>query len=208
MRDFTQLSSRLHTLRTQPVQTVTMFTSSHPAKALGGWRAPLAGAVAGGCIAGSLAAWPQLELSVLARSAAWLASLFTGGDLTRADQGWLFFSGELPVVVTVACSGADFCVLVAALLGWQCARSGRTPLHAALISLVLALPLSIAINALRIALLAQAHRWLIPQFPSAYGPSAHLFFGVLIFLPALIGLNLLLESHACRRLLAAPAPCR
>lgn len=184
-----------------------MSISSHPASALGGWRAPLAGAVAGGGIAAALALWPAVEMELLARPAGWLASLFSGGGLSRTDQGWLFFSGELPVMVTVACSGADFCLLVAVLLGWQCARHGRTPprtpLGAALTGLALAVPLSIAVNALRIALLAQAHRWLIPQLPAAYGASAHLFLGVLIFLPALIGLNLLLESHACRRFLAA-----
>lgn len=185
-----------------------MPTSSQSATPSIRWRAPLAGAVAGGGVAGALALWPQLELSVLARSAAWLASLFTGGKLLYADHGWLFFSGDLPVMVTTACSGADFCLLVAVLLGWQCARPSRTaalaPLRAALTGIALALPLSIAVNALRIALLAQAHRWLIPQLSPAYGPSTHLFLGVLIFLPALIGLNLLLESHACRRLLAAP----
>lgn len=184
-----------------------MSISSHPASALGGWRAPLAGAVAGGGIAVALVLWPAAEMELLARPAGWLASLFSGGGLIRTDQGWLFFSGELPVMVTAACSGADFCLLVAALLGWQYARLGRTPLltpiGTAFIGSVLAVPLSIGVNALRIALLAQAHRWLIPQLPAAYGASAHLFIGVLIFLPALIGLNLLLESHACRRFLAS-----
>lgn len=204
--DFTEVSCWLHTFCTQPWQTAAMSTSCPPAIVWGSWRAPLAGAVAGGGIAGTLFLWPSLELELLARLAAWLASLFGGGSLTRADQGWLFFSGELPVVVTVACSGADFCVLVAVLLGWQLARSVRTSALAALLGLLLSLPLSIAVNALRIALLAQAHRWLIHQLPHAYGPGAHLFLGVLIFLPALIGLNLLLESHACRRLLAASGP--
>ncbi|HEY1111749.1 MAG TPA: exosortase/archaeosortase family protein [Opitutaceae bacterium] len=189
-----------------------MPASPPPVAAVGGWRAPLAGAVAGGGIAGALALWPALEMELLARSAGWCGALFTGGGIARAERGWLFFAGELPVMVTEACSGADFCVLVAALLGWQWARRGgaslRSLLCAALTGLVLAVPLSIAINALRIALLAQAHRWLIPQLPAAYGPSAHLFLGVLIFLPALIGLDLAFESHANRRLLAAPGPRR
>lgn len=189
-----------------------MLTSPPSATARGGWRAPLAGAGAGGAVAAVLALWPGLELDLLARAAGGCAALFSGGGVARAEPGWLFFAGDMPVMVTKACSGADFCVLVAALLGWQFARHGRgTPrarVSAALAGILLAVPLSIAVNALRIALLAQAHRWLIPQLPAAYGPSAHLFLGVLTFLPALIGLNLLLESHANRRLLAASGPRR
>ena len=65
------------------------------------------------------------------------------------------------------------------------------------------LPLTLFVNALRVVTVTAAHRWLIPLLPSAYDAFLHLLTGVAIFLPALIALNLLLETHGRPR---SPAP--
>ncbi len=167
------------------------------------WQPPLAAGLAGGSVWAVRMAFPQVETEVLARGAAWLAALMSGSGLTRGEEGWLFDASGLPIVVTQACSGADFHLMVTVLCGWQLARCGMSFGRALLTSLSLALPLSVAVNALRISVLAQAHRWVMPRFPEVYGAILHLLFGVAVFLPALIALNLLLESHARRRSFAA-----
>lgn len=139
--------------------------------------------------------FPALELAVFARGAAQLASLFTGTPLHRAADGWQLPSPDLPVVVTAACSATDFFLMVAALIGWQFARHEKSPVRALLTGLLAALPLAIVINSLRIVAVTQAHRWVIPLLPEAYGPFAHMLAGAAIFLPSLIVLNLLLEFH-------------
>src|SRR5436189_213599 len=57
---------------------------------------------------------PDLEIELFARGAARLASLFTGVAVLRVEEGWLLGFGDRPVVVTAACSGADYFLIVAA----------------------------------------------------------------------------------------------
>lgn len=61
--------------------------------------------------------------------------------------------------------------------------------------MVAALPLTLMVNAVRIVALRQAHQWIIPRLPAAYGHFLHMLAGVAVFLPALIGLSLLLEFY-------------
>ena len=74
-------------------------------------------------------------------------------------------------------------------------------------TLVMAVPLTLAINALRIIVVTQAHVWVIPLLPPAYEAFLHLLTGVAVFLPALIGLNGLLE-FLHDRLASIPAAAR
>lgn len=138
---------------------------------------------------------PGLELDFFAQGAAQIASLLLGAPLTRIDTGWLLSTTDRPVLVSTACSATDFFIIVAALLAWQSARRGSPLWRAAPTALVAAIPLAIAVNALRIVAVTQAHLWVIPHFPENLGASLHLLTGVAIFLPALIALNLLLELH-------------
>ncbi len=142
-----------------------------------------------------LVVFPPLELELFARGAAQLAGLLSGAPVLRTAEGWLLPSAQPPVLVTSACSGADYFLIVAALLGWHLARCGRTLPRAALCGATIACPLAIAVNALRIATLAQMHRWFIPLLPAAYAPFLHMLTGVAVFLPALIAVHLLLEYH-------------
>ena len=138
---------------------------------------------------------PQLELGLFARGAAWLAGFFTGAPILRVEEGWMLAGSGQPVVITTACSATGYFLIVATLVSWQLARHGKSPGRAAVTGFCAALPLAILLNALRVVTVTQAHRWLIPRLPEAYGPFLHMLTGAAIFLPALITLNLLLEIH-------------
>lgn len=146
-----------------------------------------------------LVRWPELEIGLFARGAARGAGLLCGSPVLRAAEGWQLPAAQTPLLVSTACSGTDYFLIVAALLGWRLARSGRSPWLAAPVAVVAAAPLTIAVNALRLAALAQAHRWIIPLLPETYAHYLHLLTGVAVFLPALIGLHLFLEYHERHR---------
>jgi exosortase/archaeosortase family protein len=97
--------------------------------------------------------------------------------------------------VTAACSATDYYLMVVALITWQRTRHGQSALPALLVGLVAALPLTLFVNALRVITVTAAHRWFIPLLPATYGAFLHLVTGVAVFLPALIALNLLLETY-------------
>ena len=160
-----------------------------------GYPAAGAGLLAAACGGLLLVLFPPLELELFARGAAQLAGLLSGAPVLRSAEGWLLPSANLPVLVTSACSGADYFLIVAVLLGWHLSRRGRALPRAVLCGTVFACPLAIAVNALRIATLAQMHRWFIPLLPVSYAPFLHMLTGVAVFLPALIALHLLLEYH-------------
>lgn len=144
---------------------------------------------------------PWLETTVFVAGAARLAGRLTGVPTLRTDEGWaLLFSGQ-PVLVTTACSATDFFLMTTALLGWHFAQRLRPALMpwAAAGALVVAVPLTLFINALRLIAVAQAHRWVIPRLPAAYDSFLHMLTGAVVFLTALIALNLLLEFYGRSR---------
>lgn len=159
--------------------------------------APLT-AVGSGALA--LFIFPALKLSLFAGAAARLASLFLGTPVLRVDQGWLLPSHHEPVVVSSACSGTDFWLMVVALLAWHLARRGKSATTIIVAALLAAAPLSIAVNAVRIIAVLQAHRWFIPLWPQNYELFFHQFTGVAVFLPGLILLHALLEHHQSKRI--------
>lgn len=163
------------------------------------FRATLLSLAAAGVAWGGLQVLPQAGMEVFARGAALMAGWLTGAHPVRVDDGWLLAEGTPPVVVSEACSATGYFIIVAALLGWRLARGGRGRVQAAALAIAAAFPLTLAINALRVVVVMQAHRWVIPRLPEADAPFLHLLAGVAVFLPALIGLNLLLESHAILR---------
>ncbi len=170
-------------------------TTDEPPPVRSELRAASAALLAAGTGWVALLRWPELEIGFFARAAAELAGLLTGSPVIPSDTGWQLPAASSPVLVSAACSGADYFLIVAALAGWWLARQGRPPGLAAPLALAAALPLAVAVNALRIAALAQAHRWIIPLFPAAYAHYLHLLTGVAVFLPALIAIHLLFERH-------------
>jgi exosortase/archaeosortase family protein len=138
---------------------------------------------------------PSIELAVLARTSALVAGALVGSVVVPAANGFALPDAGVPVVVTTACSAADFSCVVAALVAWRLARRGRTGWLSSGAGIIAAAPLAIVVNAFRIAALTRVHQWLIPRLPEAYGPLFHLATGVAVFLPALIALDLLLKPH-------------
>jgi exosortase/archaeosortase family protein len=149
--------------------------------------------------------FPALELSLFAAGAARLTGFLTGMPVGRIAEGWLLTSSSSVIAVTAACSATDYYLMVVALLTWQRVRQGQTAFAALLVGLFAALPLTLFINALRIVGVTAAHRWLGERLPETYDAFLHLFFGVAVFLPALIALNLLLEMYGRTRTLKSTA---
>jgi exosortase/archaeosortase family protein len=141
---------------------------------------------------------PTFEFQVLARGAAGLTALLCGSPVLALDEGFALPAAHVPVIVTRGCSAADFFCMVATLVSWHVARRTRSPWATLPVGLVAAVPLTIFVNALRISTVALAHRWIIPQFPEAYASFLHLTTGAAVFLPSLIALQFLFDTHARR----------
>jgi exosortase/archaeosortase family protein len=168
-----------------------------------GWRSAAVGASAAALGALVLNAVPALRIEVFAAGAARIAAFLTGSELVRGDAAWLIQVGDRTVAVTEACSGTDFYLMVAGLLGWRIFGRGQSFVRGVLVSLVVALPVAMLVNALRVVAVTQAHRWLIPLLPERHGAFAHMLTGVAVFLPSLIALNFALETYAKRHRPAA-----
>lgn len=157
-------------------------------------RRVLAAAAGGGGVAGVLCLFPDLALGVLARAAARGAGVLGGSPVLAHPEGWALPGLAVPIVVTQVCSAADFCVLAATLLGWSLGARGFV--RGTLCAWALCVPFAVATNVLRLLVVVQVHRWVIPRLPPNIEPGLHMLAGVLVFLPALIGLHLLLSRHA------------
>lgn len=150
--------------------------------------------------------FPGLKLEVFARVTAMLAALFLGGSAARTDTGWMLPHVSVPCVVTTDCSAADYTLLAAALIAWRAARSGRHIGMAVLLGSAFSGPFAIGVNALRVTVVTQAHRWAIPLAPESYGHFLHLLIGAAVFLPCLIALNALLHAYERHARSSQPDP--
>lgn len=155
----------------------------------------LAGLLGGALGVALLQSIPGIELRFFARGAAKLAGLFSGAPVLATEQGWLLPLAHHNLLVTAACSGTGFYLMLCMLLAGRLACPKKGILTAGAAGFGLAMPLAMMINALRIVLLAQAHDWVIPRLPENYGPFAHMLIGIGVFLPALITLNALFEFY-------------
>jgi exosortase/archaeosortase family protein len=138
---------------------------------------------------------PNVELWLFARATAAVAGLLSGAPSMYSSDGWLLPFQHQTLLVSEACSGASFFIMLASLLTWHLCQRWSRAVPAVLIGLPLALALSLLINALRVLCLSQAHRWLIPLLPENYAHITHLMIGVAVFLPALIALNTAFELY-------------
>lgn len=146
-----------------------------------------------------LGLFPAAEVQVFARGTAMLAGLFAGVPVSPLEQGWLLVHATHPVAVTAACSATDFFLIVGAMLGWHAARQVRWIVVAAALALVMAVPVTLCVNALRVVAVAGFHRWIMPADDTAAGNYLHMAMGMAVFLPALIAMNLSLQIYDRRR---------
>jgi exosortase/archaeosortase family protein len=141
-----------------------------------------------------LISWPGVEREIFCHAAAWLAGLLSGSPVLAVGDGWELVS-PITAVVTVACSGTTYYVMVAALIGWHLGKGYCRVWGRAIVAVVCALPAALVINAVRIVVVMQAHCWVIPHFPKTYSPFLHMLTGMTVFLPAFIALNIFLETY-------------
>jgi exosortase/archaeosortase family protein len=134
-----------------------------------------------------------------AHGSAVVASWQLGCPVEQSELGWVLPGADFQSEVTAACSGADFFAIAATLLAWRFLARPKHSGLGVLAALGLAAPVTLAVNGLRIVAVTQAHRWIIPEFPDAYGPLLHMLTGVAVFLPALLFLHAFLR-HALSRL--------
>jgi exosortase/archaeosortase family protein len=142
-----------------------------------------------------LACFPTLKIDFFGQAASRLASLFLGTPVLRVDEGWLLPSSHESVVVSAACSGTDFWLMCVLVLGWQLGRGRNQIIKAIALTLFCATAFSFIVNAIRVMVVTQAHRWLIPLWPENYAAFFHQSAGVAVFLPALIFLHAILENQ-------------
>jgi exosortase/archaeosortase family protein len=147
----------------------------------------------------TLSLFPGLKLSLFAGSATQLAGLFFGTPVCRLENGWMLPSNPDPILVTSACSGADFWLIAATLWAWQIGHRHHSVIRSSLLALIWSAPFSILANSLRLVAVMQAHRWFIPLWPQAYASFFHLLTGVAVFLPSLIILHVYLENSRSHR---------
>src|SRR5690606_3639788 len=134
--------------------------------------------------AGVSGAAPALQHDVFIGGAARVAGLLSGAAAVRLDEGWALSISGQPVVVTAACGARDFYLMTTALLGWHLAqRGGRAGGWSLAVAgaVLAAVPLVLFINALRVVVVAQAHRWVIPRMPEAYESFLHMLAGAAVF---------------------------
>lgn len=163
-----------------------------------------AGALVAAVCAGMLPSiFPSIERGFFSHGTAVLAGLFTGAPVIEVDTGWLLGVATSPVVITNACSATDYFMITALLIAWHLSARSRSVVIGALSALVLALPLTLVVNAFRIVVVSQLYHWTSSSVPSSYGHFVHLLIGVAVFLPSLIALNLLLEIYGKSRVPAA-----
>lgn len=143
---------------------------------------------------GALTIFPELEIELFARTAAEAASLFTGAPVLADPTGWLLPHAGVELLVSEACSGTDFFVMLVALLCWRFTARTHTGTAIAL-GLALGLAGSLAVNSLRVILVAQTSRLQLALLPEDYQSFAHLLLGITVFLPALVLVNLIFDAY-------------
>ncbi|MEO6006032.1 MAG: exosortase/archaeosortase family protein [Opitutus sp.] len=163
----------------------------------------VSGAVSAGAAALFVHLCPGFEFNILAQGAARVAALVCGSSMEVSTRGFAVPEAQVPVIVTAACSAADYFCIMAALVTWQLARRAPRAWVMIPVGLAAAVPLTIIVNALRILSVAHAHRWIIPHFPAAYSSFLHLTAGVAVFLPSLIALQFLFSRHGYRHAVSA-----
>lgn len=137
---------------------------------------------------------PGFRLAAFGYPAARLAALFLGAGCVTAEEGYWITHAALPVLVSPACSGISFFVLVVAMGLGLARRHHRHTAAAALVTTVLAYALTLLTNTCRITLGWHMALWARRTLPSSMWAGVHLSVGVLVFLSALIGLYALTTS--------------
>jgi exosortase K len=125
--------------------------------------------------------------------AAQLSALFLSAPCVRVAEGYLIEVGDLPILVSLACSGSGFFVLLLAMmLGLVCRHNKLSVTSVSLVAIA-AYGVMLVANVCRITLgffVAVLSRHILPECLWA---GIHLCVGVLVFLCALVLVYLYME---------------
>jgi exosortase/archaeosortase family protein len=135
---------------------------------------------------------PGVVRTVFCAPAAWLSSQFLGVALLPLADGFRLNCLNLPVDITLACSGATFFALLYALLLHRLIPGVPAFLRA----LVLAYMITIAANTARIVLGWHAAVWAHDALPASFHSGVHLAVGVIVFSSFLLGS--VFAAQACK----------
>ncbi len=137
---------------------------------------------------------------------AWLSAQFLGVDLFAVADGFQLDCPQLPVDVSLACSGTTFFAMLLVLLtvhelghaqgGPRARASRRSSLFGAGSLLALAYALTLAANTARIVLGWHAAVWAHAALPPSFHSGVHLAVGIVVFSGFLFAAVLATRWHA------------
>ena len=144
---------------------------------------------------GMLPDWaPQWTTCWLCRPSGWLASVLMGiGHSVDNGQFQLLHPAGV-VAVSLDCSGAGFLGMTAGLGYWLTGQLPGRWRHV-LWGIPAIYLFTLVINSIRISASTSLAAFAATFVPDVWQPHLHLWAGIATFLPALIGLYLLIERH-------------
>lgn len=126
--------------------------------------------------------FPGFWKLVFCRPAAVIASGMMGVGYVPTDDGYMLLCGNLPVLVTVACSASKFFFLLNALIaGLAFDARGRMSRLSLMFLVALTWPVTVYVNAVRIYLGWIAGVWSSGVLSPDFRYSVHTAVGVLVF---------------------------
>jgi exosortase/archaeosortase family protein len=127
--------------------------------------------------------------------AAQLSAIFLGAPCVPVGEGYLIERASLPILVSLACSGTGFFVLLTALLLGLLCRYRKLSLPLAFGTIVAAYGIALMTNVCRITLGFFASVGARCVLPECMWAGIHLSVGVLVFLSALVGVYICIERR-------------
>lgn len=135
--------------------------------------------------------FPQLFFQMLGYPAAILSGWWLGVPWSVTGEGVLLMNQNLPILVTPACSGADFMALLCGI-----ASPFLMPRHRrryAWLALLGAIVLTIVANSARIITGWYSGVWARQALSQSYWPGVHLATGIVVFLTVLVAVHIVLS---------------
>lgn len=129
---------------------------------------------------------PSFWRSAFVIPTAWIASWFMSATCILTPQGCLLITPTSPVHVTLACSAANFFILLASLLAGQVLVLQRPRIVILALTFLTSYLVALAANSARVVFAWYAGQWTERFLPSHFAAAVHMGAGILVFLVFLI----------------------
>ncbi|MFA5784806.1 MAG: exosortase/archaeosortase family protein, partial [Phycisphaerae bacterium] len=111
------------------------------------------------------------------------SSLFLGSQCLPVHEGYLLLRSSIPIRVTQACNAASFFILTLSLFVGLAVKYRKQTSRFIIFSIpLLAYPVTIIANSVRIIAGAYITNWTRAALPENFWPSIHLAVGITVFL--------------------------